>query len=55
MIGLADFSTGMMTGSARDYRLLVEYNHDDKKSRIKFKFDQRTGASIPVNDNVLEE
>ena len=43
MIGLADFSTGMMTGAARDYRLLVEYNHDDKKSRIKFKFDQRTG------------
>lgn len=55
MIGLADFSTNMMTGSAKDYRLIVEYNHEEKKSRIKFKFDQRTGESIPIIDPVLEE
>ena len=40
---------------SKDYRLIVEYNHEEKKSRIKFKFDQRTGESIPIIDPILEE
>ena len=30
VLGLGDFSTGMMTNFARDFRLLVEYDHETR-------------------------